>query len=135
PVTNSDMDDLIKLVLVQDSLVDLKLLHEFFPDTAGHLDFAIRRIIGMDARAVESLFTDFVHQYASQLNSRQIQFLNMLKNHIRLYGAIQVEELYKAPFTALHSSSIDGIFSDEKQINFLFDVLDRFKPAPRLSNE
>lgn len=128
PVTQKDLDDLVKLVLVQDSMVDLKLLHEFFPDTAGHLDFAIRRIIGMDAEAVEATFSGFVGRYSANLNARQIQFLNLIKNHIRKYGAIHLEELYNPPFTAVHADSVDGVFSDERQISFLFDVLDRFKP-------
>ncbi len=128
PVTEKDLDDLIKLVLVQDSMVDLNLLKEFFPDTAGHLDFAIRRIIGMDAEAVEVMFSDFVEKYSASLSSQQIQFLSMLKNHIRKFGAIQLDELYKAPFTTIHAESVDGIFNDNQQINFLFNVIDRFKP-------
>jgi type I restriction enzyme R subunit len=128
-VSEKDLDDLVKLVLVQDSMVDLRLLREFFPDTAGHLDFAIRRIIGMEAQAVDKVFADFVKRYSAGLSAPQIQFLNLIKNHIRKYGTIQLEELYDAPFTTLHADSVDGVFKDDQQVDFLLNVLDRFKPT------
>lgn len=126
PVNQKDLDELNSLILTQHSNVNLKVLEEFWPDTKGHLDYAIRRIIGMDSEAVQKEFQDFINQH--NLSSKQLKFLDMLKNHIRNYGSIELEELYEQPFTALDSNGLDGIFTNDEQINYIVDILDRFKP-------
>ncbi|RJP27767.1 MAG: DUF4145 domain-containing protein [Candidatus Omnitrophota bacterium] len=126
PVSEKDLHALQSLVLTQNPGVNLDLLMEFWPDTAGHLDFAIRRIIGLDGEAVDREFKAFINSH--KLNSTQLKFLDMLKNHIRLFGAVELEQLYEQPFITLDSDGVDGVFQDENQIDQLFHILDRFKP-------
>ena len=57
-----------------------------------------------------------------------MSFLNLLKNHISRYGAIEIEDLYEPPFTTLHSDGLDGVFVDEKMANELISIIDSFKP-------
>ena len=83
----------------------------------------------MDADVVNNRFSEFVARYPS-LTSNQVSFLNLLKNHISRYGSIQIDQLYEAPFTALHSNGIDGVFADEKMVDDLVAVIDSFKPEP-----
>ena len=112
PVSETDLESLTSLVLTQDPMLDLNDLVDYYPDCAGHLDLAIRSIIGLDAAAVSKRFTTFVQQHPT-LNSAQIRFLDMLQNHIAKYGSIEVARLYEEPFTLLHSDGLDGVFHKE----------------------
>jgi len=125
PVAEADLESLCSLVLTQDPSLDLRDLTEYFPETAGHLDLAIRSIIGMDAEAVHERFTEFVHAHPN-LASHQIKFLDLLQNHIAKYGSIEVPRLYEAPFTLLHSDGLDGVF-DEPLADELLALVGSFK--------
>jgi type I restriction enzyme R subunit len=111
-VSDADLQALVSLVLTQDPDLNLADLAEYYPETAGHLDVAIRGIIGLDAREVEARFVQFVEKHRP-LNSQQVKFLDLLKDHIRKYGSIEVGDLYEPPFTLFHSDGLDGVFEEE----------------------
>lgn len=125
PVTETDLADLCSLVLAQEPGLDLTDLMDYYPESAGHLDQAIRGIIGLDAAAVHERFTAFVHAHPG-LASHQIKFLDLLQNHISKYGSIEIERLYAPPFTLLHSDGLDGLF-DEPLAQELLTVIESFK--------
>ena len=127
PVSEADLETLSSLVLTQDPMLDLHDLVEYYPDCAGQLDLAIRGIIGLDAESVHERFTAFVQQ-SPTLNSSQIRFLDLLQNHIAKHGAIEVARLYEAPFTTLHTDSIDGLFPDEEQADSIIKIVESFQP-------
>lgn len=126
PVELPELESLCSLVLTLDASLDLRDLIDYFPETAGHLDQAIRSVIGMDAKSVHERFTEFVKQHP-QLASHQIKFLDVLQNHIAKYGSIEVERLYEPPFTLLHTNSLDGLF-DESTATELLNIINTFKP-------
>lgn len=126
PVNDADLTDLVSLVLAQEPDLDLTDLTEYYPESAGHLDQAIRGIIGLDAQAVHERFTAFVHQHPA-LASHQIKFLDLLQNHISRYGSIEIERLYEPPFTLLHSDGLDGVF-DEPLAREVLAVVQSFRP-------
>lgn len=113
PVTEKDIDELISLVLTQNPGVNLKTLQEFYPETAGHLDLAIRRVIGLAPEYLDGQFTKFVRNHP-ELNATQLRFIQMLKNHISKYGTLKLENLFEAPFTTIHSEGVYGIFSERQ---------------------
>jgi type I restriction enzyme R subunit len=84
-VSETDLETLSSLVLAQDPMLNLNDLVDYYPDCAGHLDYAIRGIIGLDAEAVDDRFTVLVQQLPT-LSSVQIRFLILLQNHIAKYG-------------------------------------------------
>jgi len=127
PVSEAELKTLTSLVLTRNPDVDQALLREFFEETAAPLDFAIRSIIGMDAEVVSTRFADFTIAHP-QLTANQVSFLNLLKNHISRYGAIEIEDLYEPPFTTLHSEGLDGVFTDELMVEELLGVVESFKP-------
>lgn len=128
PVSEADLEALTSLVLTQDPSLNLHDLIDYYPDCAGHLDLAIRGIIGLDAAAVGKRFTAFVQQHPT-LSSAQIRFLDLLQNHIAKYGSIEIGRLYEAPFTTIHTDSIDGLFTDEDQVTALIDIIQQFQPT------
>lgn len=111
PVGEKDLQALIALVLTQDSSLDLTDLLEYYPETAGHLDQAIRAVIGLDAGTVRARFTEFVIGHP-ELNSHQVKFLDLLQNHLSKFGSIEVGDLYEPPFTLIHSDGLDGVFHE-----------------------
>jgi type I restriction enzyme R subunit len=124
-VSEADLQALASLVLTQDASLDLTDLLEYYPETAGHLDLAIRAIIGMDAGAVKARFTQFVSAHA-ELNADQVKFLDLLQNHLAKFGSIEVGDLYEAPFTLIHSDGLDGVFSEPQLAEEVLAVVGSF---------
>lgn len=122
PVAEADLEELVSDVLLQDPDLHLEDLLEHYPNKSESLALAIRRIVGMDAAKVDEHLKTFVQQYPA-LNSNQIRFLELLKSHISIYGAIELEKLWENPFTTLHTEGIDGVFTDSAQIDALLDLL------------
>jgi type I restriction enzyme, R subunit len=127
PVGEEDLQTLVSLVLTQSPDLDLRDLLDYYPETAGHLDVAIRGIIGRDATVVEERFREFMLRHPLQPN--QIRFLDLLQNHIRLYGSIQPDKLWEDPFTRIHAEGVEGVFRDETQLDELLDLVGSFQPA------
>ncbi|ROL61358.1 DUF4145 domain-containing protein [Bacteroidetes/Chlorobi group bacterium ChocPot_Mid] len=123
PVKAEELNSLVSLIITKHPDVDINILYEFFPDTTGSLDLAIRRIIGLEADAVNRYFTTFVQSHP-ELTGNQIAFLNMLKNHISKFGAIKLEKFYEQPFTNINSDGIDGVFEKEPIIKEIFQILE-----------
>lgn len=128
PVSDDDLRALVSLVLTQEPDLDLSNLIEYYPETAGHLDIAIRGIIGLDTNAVKERFAAFDRKH-TKLNSMQLRFLALLQNHIAKYGSIEIERLYEDPFTTLSADGVDGIFAED-QINDLITIIGEFQPKP-----
>jgi type I restriction enzyme R subunit len=128
PVTKSDLDTLVSLVLTQSPGVDLLTLKEFYPETAGGLADIIRKIVGMDPEVVDKRFATFAARYP--LNAAQVHFLSMLKQEIALHGAIEIDRLYDSPFTAVHSEGLEGVFSQQQQAAELVTIVRSFEPQP-----
>ncbi|MFQ5606277.1 MAG: type I restriction-modification enzyme R subunit C-terminal domain-containing protein, partial [bacterium] len=124
-VTEDDLQSLASLVLMQHPDIDLSILEKVYPETAGQLDLAIRRIIGLDPQYVNHHFTEFVQNHP-ELKSNQIKFIDLLKNHICRYGGIKKEKLFDAPFTAISSDGVAGVF-DHEEVEELFAVLENIK--------
>jgi len=127
PVTSDDLAALTSLILTQDPDLDLELLKEFYPETADHLDLAIRSIIGLDAGAVAGRFAQFVQTHP-HMNSTQIRFLRLLQDQIARNGCIELDDLYEAPFTTLNAAGIDGVFTDDATIDDILEIIDSFDP-------
>lgn len=124
-VTPGDLQELCDLVAGLDPQVDLNRMRERLPDLSENLEIAIRSIIGMDAESVNSRFEEFIHRHP-QLNSKQLRFLALLKNHLIKHGFIEIGQLFEAPFTTIDSVGIDGVFTESRQVDELLEILATF---------
>ena len=127
PVSQSDLQALVSVILTQSPNASREVLAEFFSATAEPLQFAIREIIGMNSEAVKAKFSDFARKHP-KLTAKQTRFLALLQNHISRYGSITVERLYDTPFTVVDSDGLDGVFEDETEVNDLLEIVRRFGP-------
>jgi len=126
PVTADELSDLTTEVLLHDPDLHLEELLHHFPNKARRIDLAIRQIIGLDAARVDEHFRAFVQKYPD-LNANQIRFLELLKSYVARYGAIELEKLWDAPFTTIHGSGVDGVFTQSAQVDDLLELISNFK--------
>lgn len=124
PVTDEEMDMLNSLLHTLNPDVNLATLREFFPDTAVPLATILRSIVGHDHETVEAKFTAFAQTHA--LNSQQLRFLALLKEHIRQYGALTPEKLFEAPFTTVHAEGLGGVFPNDQQLHEVVHLVRSF---------
>ncbi len=124
PVTEQELDELTKLVLIQNPNVDIKVLKDFYPQASAGLDQILRTLVGMDHQAVAERFARFAA--AHSLSSQQLRFLDMLKNHIRDFGTIEMKQLFEQPFTRIHGEGVTGVFTDMNQVMAIKDIVDSF---------
>ena len=59
---------------------------------------------------VSAAFDQFIRTHTT-LNSRQLEFLNLLKNFIVEREKVEKKDLINAPFTVIHPQGIRGVFS------------------------
>ena len=131
-VSEADLKALCSLVLTENPNLDLQRLLELYPDRAVSLDTAIRSIIGLDARAVNDRFVEFTQRHP-KLSAKQITFLSLLQRHISMYGSIEIDNLYESPFTNIDSEGLEGVFSDEEQVQDLLSIISSFTLARGVS--
>jgi type I restriction enzyme R subunit len=126
-VSEADIQALVSLVLIQSPNASREVLEEFFAETAGPLDFAIRSIVGLDPEAVAARFADFARRHPS-LTAKQTRFLGLLQNHIARFGSVTLDRLYEQPFTVVDADGLDGVFEKPEEIDDLLDILSDFAP-------
>lgn len=114
-VTPDELDKLNSLLHTQNPDVSLSTLREFYPDTAVPTVQILRGIVGLGYEAVEAKFTTFAQTHS--LNSQQLRFLALLKDHVRQFGAIAVEQLFDAPFNTVHAEGLGGVFPNQTQLD------------------
>jgi type I restriction enzyme R subunit len=114
-ITPEELDKLNSLLHTRNPDVDLSTLREFYPDTAVQLTQILRGIVGLDHVAVDVQFSAFAQAHA--LNSQQLRFLALLKDHIRQFGAIAVGQLFDAPFNTVHAEGLGGVFPNPMQLD------------------
>jgi type I restriction enzyme R subunit len=122
-VSEKDLEALAHQVLKIDPQIDLKHL-PIQINIKGDLHKALRSIVGLDAEAVASAFTEFTHKHM-ELTSQQLRFLSMLQAHICANGGLEIDRLYEAPFTNVSAEGIDGVFNDTLT-NELLELIARF---------
>lgn len=124
-VTQADLEQLAQLVLQVDDKANVTHLVGHDPETRLSLLAVFRSLVGVSAAVVDAAFVDFAQKHP-QLSSQQLKFLHLLKNHIAQHGGLDVDRLFEAPFTSVHSDSIDGVFA-KHDADALLDVLAQFE--------
>jgi type I restriction enzyme R subunit len=123
-IVDHELKTLTSTILTSHPGVSLELLNEFYGRTAEQLHITVRELIGLDPKAIEDHFKNFLHAHPT-LTAQQVRFMNLLKNYIAEHGSILVDKLYEAPFTSVSHEGIDGVFSMD-DANDLIAVLKPF---------
>jgi type I restriction enzyme R subunit len=128
PITDTDLERLTKLVLVQNPNVDIAALREFFPETDALAAF-FRQAVGVDPEVLKERFAEFAAKHPT-LTGTQRRFLQLLETHIARHGAISVGALYEPPFTNIDAAGFDEVFPEEAA-NDIVALIQPFAPAKR----
>jgi len=124
-ITASEAEQLAEELHNEHPHITVELLRRVYNHRkAQYLEF-IKHILGIAIlesfpETVTKQFDDFISKH-SYLTSRQLQFLDLLRNFIMERGEITKKNLIESPFTMIHPEGIRGVFNPkeiEEIINF-----------------
>lgn len=98
--------------------ITIDLLRKVYNHRKAALVQFIKHILGIQVletfpETVSKAFEDFIAKH-SYLTSRQLQFLELLKNYILEKGDISKRNLIESPFTMLHPEGVRGVFNQKE---------------------
>ncbi|AMA60598.1 type I restriction endonuclease subunit R [Bradyrhizobium sp. CCGE-LA001] len=104
------------------------LLRQVYRNRKAHLVQFIRHILGIEALRsfpdeVNAAFEQFIRTHTT-LSSRQMEFLNLLKNFVLEREKVEKKDLINAPFTVIHPQGIRGVFSPN-EINEILQLTEQ----------
>ncbi len=122
PLTKSDLNELEKMLL--DNAIGTKALIDKAKAESKGLGVFIRTLIGLDRAAAKEAFAVFLQ--GKTLNANQINFVNMVVDHLTSNGIMEIDALYESPFTDITPRGPEGVFTSE-QVTHLISILNRVK--------
>lgn len=112
-LTKQDLEELER-IMVEEAGASPDDLTEARSD--GGLGLFVRSLVGLEREAAKAAFAKFLA--GKTLNGNQIEFINLIIDHLTDRGAMDPRRLYESPFTDLDDQGISGVFpqADIKQI-------------------
>lgn len=114
-VTPDEANELAELLHAEHPHITEDLLRKVYQNRKARFIEFIRHILGIEVLlsfpdTVSEAFEQFIQHHTS-LSSRQLEFLNLLKNFIIEREKVEKKDLISAPFTVIHPQGIRGVFS------------------------
>ena len=114
-VSSSEATALAELLHVEHPHITEDLLRRVYNIRKARFIQFIRHILGIEIlksfpETVSEAFDQFIQQHTN-LSSRQLEFLNLLKGFIIEREKVEKKDLINAPFTVIHPQGIRGVFS------------------------
>jgi len=123
-LTTSDLETL-ELMVAGSGIGDEELLRGAAQEAQG-LGLFIRGLVGLDRGAAKEAFADFLA--GRQLNSNQIEFVNLIIDSLAEHGVVEAARLYESPFTDLAPMGPESLF-EEADVTELIDILRRVRAS------
>lgn len=131
-ITTDEAEQLAEELHNEHPHITIDLLRRVYNHRKAALVQFIKHILGIEqletfAETVTKAFDDFVSKH-SYLTSRQLQFLDLLKNFVLEKGDVSKRNLIESPFTMLHPEGIRGIFN-QKEIDEILSLTEKVLAA------
>lgn len=92
----------------------------------GGLGLFVRSLVGLERDAAKEAFAGFMA--SKNLNGNQIEFINLVIDHLTERGAMDPRRLYESPFTDFDDQGVSGVFPQadvQRIVQVLNDVRER----------
>ncbi len=114
-ISPEEANSLAELLHAEHPHITEDLLRQVYKNRKAHFIQFICHILGIEIlksfpETVSEAFEQFIRQHTN-LSSRQLEFLNLLKNFIVEREKVDKKDLINAPFTVIHPQGIRGVFS------------------------
>jgi type I restriction enzyme R subunit len=119
PLTTSDLGELERMLL--DNEVGGPADIELAKEKSHGLGIFVRSLIGLDRSAAKESLGTFLD--GKRLSASQIEFVDMIVNHLTDHGVMDAALLYESPFTDLTPHGPNGLFQTG-EVNELMAALE-----------
>jgi type I restriction enzyme R subunit len=106
PLTATDIEELER-ILVESGTGTPADVHRA-AESAHGLGLFVRSLVGLDRAAAKEVFAAFLT--GKTLTANQIEFVNMIVDHLTENGAMEPALLYTSPYTDFSPTGVDGVF-------------------------
>jgi type I restriction enzyme R subunit len=122
PLTPADLGELERM-LVEAGVGTSADLSRAKQESSG-LGLFIRSLVGLDREAAKQAFGQFLSGKAQSAN--QIEFINLIIDHLTEHGVMDPGRLYESPFTDINPQGPEGVFTSE-QVDDLVSLLQEIR--------
>ena len=117
-LTDADLQELDRM-LRESGVGDAEKIEQAKTESEG-LGLFVRSLVGLDRAAAKKAFAEFVNGKA--LSANQLEFVDLVINHLTERGVVKVEALYSSPYTDVSPQGPDGLFKPQ-EVDQLVDIL------------
>ncbi len=121
-LTTTDLAELERM-LIENGVGTEEDLHRAAETTNG-LGLFVRSLVGLDRTAAKEAFAEFLA--GKTLTANQIEFVNLIVDHLTENGAMSARLLYESPYTDFSPRGVDGLFKPD-EVTELFSILDEIR--------